>query len=847
MGKHGKRKWQPGGGRGNHHAGPRRKVTTPYEDIPRTNYLYETYYDELGIAAEDRSAFWAALRRELPNSFRFAGSKANALSVQKRLKSHYIPQLTNIIWDGETAPPPEPLPWYPDDLAWQMTASKKVVRKSPPFAAFQKFLVSETSVGNMSRQEAVSMIPPLLMDVHPGMTVLDMCAAPGSKAAQLLEMVHGGEEAGTLLAARRVARAEGRSVSTGDPEIEQEAEEQEDHANGGIEDDGRATGLLIANDSDYKRAYMLVHQLKRLNSANLIVTNHDAQHFPSLQLPPSPSSNGKASPDRYLKFDRILADVPCSGDGTCRKNLAVWRDWTPGNALGLYPMQERILVRALQMLKAGGRVVYSTCSMNPVENEAVVASAIAKCGGLENVDLVDPSPLLPGLTRKPGLSSWVVMDKQGNTWQSWKDVEKRREENEGHGLGKLAEGMFPPSSDQIIPLDRCMRVYAHLQDTGAFFIAVLEKKKEIRARTDGQIQPTKPVSTFKQPKKTAETLFSNEVPPNLLAEVPTTDRDKVEGNSVDEPIHDGPATPGGNDTTQTVNGSKRQESNEPLAEAPSLAKRRRTDESSAPATASTSLTPRADVIARKKNHTPAEEPFNYLPPDNAVLSTIRSFYDLHRHFPNNRFLVRNAAGDPAKTIYYTAALTREILVANESRGIKFVQSGVKMFVRQDVQQKDICAWRIQSEGLPIIAPWVGAHRTLELHDPETLRELLREMFPRVVGEGAKDWGAFGTRLREAEMGCYVLKTESRIDKEGDEDVEERMILPLWRGLKSVNLMLPKEDRKAMLLRLFDEDVPLVDNTLHQSGKAKESESKKARRNSSSESASGSVQPEADGG
>ena len=69
-----------------------------------------------------------------------------------------------------------------------MTTPKNVVRRFKPFASFQKFLVAETDVGNITRQEVVSMIPPLVIDVRPGMTVLDMCAAPGSKSAQLMEL-----------------------------------------------------------------------------------------------------------------------------------------------------------------------------------------------------------------------------------------------------------------------------------------------------------------------------------------------------------------------------------------------------------------------------------------------------------------------------------------------------------------------------------------------------------------------------------------------------------------------------------------------------------------------------------
>src|SRR5436305_11715887 len=103
-----------------------------------------------------------------------------------------------------------------------MTTPKSVIRRFPPFQAFQKYLVSETSVGNISRQEVVSMIPPLLMDIHPGMTVLDMCAAPGSKAAQILEMIHGGEEACIQKFQRQRAKNGGREMRPGPEEVEGE-------------------------------------------------------------------------------------------------------------------------------------------------------------------------------------------------------------------------------------------------------------------------------------------------------------------------------------------------------------------------------------------------------------------------------------------------------------------------------------------------------------------------------------------------------------------------------------------------------------------------------------------------
>lgn len=653
-----------------------------------------------------------------------------------------------------------------------MTTPKNVVRKFPPFASFQKFLVSETSVGNISRQEVVSMIPPLLMDITPGMTVLDLCAAPGSKSAQLVEMVHGGEEARVRKVLHKIAQEQGREMSP--DRIEAEAEKSQADKESDWSDDGRATGLLIANDVDYRRAQMLVHQVKRLNSPNLIVTNHDATLFPSIQVPSEPGQSA-----RYLKFDRILADVPCSGDGTCRKNPNVWKDWIPGNGLGLHATQARILVRALQMLKVGGRVVYSTCSMNPIENEAVVASAIDRCGGTEKVRLVECTDALPGLRRRPGLSQWKVMDKTGRLWSSWSEVAAAKDAGGEEGFGRLAEGMFPPNDP--LPLERCMRVYPHLQDTGGFFIAVLEKLTEIKARPESKAEPkrTNPTPTVmdlvkeirEQPLevegtgrghlKTLEEISPWTVDPaNSMdtGNAPATARQNRENTpeSLKRPVDDGDNADGSPKRAKFVD-DRVEHWPPPPALVPDIPHTSET--SSAPQSASESA-------PKRKFNQPHEEPFKYLAPDHEELLGIYSFYEISPRFPRDRFMVRNATGAPVKAIYYTSILAREILTLNEGKGMKFVHCGVKMFMKQDAQGQNICRWRIQSEGLPIVEPWVGEGRIVRLWKRETLRKLLREMFPRVANDGWKELGEIGERVRDIGMGCCVLRVERSDDPDG---------------------------------------------------------------------------------
>ncbi|KAL9109772.1 MAG: hypothetical protein Q9227_005641 [Pyrenula ochraceoflavens] len=844
------------GGGNRHEGGPsRRAERAPKQQIDPHNPLFEKYYTELNIVPEkEQDAFWAAFRRDLPNSFRFTGSRGHALAVQERLKNFYIPEITSIRHEGEFVEAPKPVAWYPDQLAWYMTVPKQVIRRFPPFASFQKFLVAETDVGNISRQEVVSMIPPLVLDVKPGMTVLDLCASPGSKSAQLIEMVHAGEEERMKQIAENGSDT---ATTTRGPEWE---------------DDGRSTGLLIANDVDYRRSHMLVHQVKRLSSPNVIVTNHDATMFPSIKLPSEMGVHGNMITNKYLKFDRVLADVPCTGDGTARKNSDIWRAWTPQNAIGLHTIQVRILIRALQVLKVGGRVVYSTCSMNPVEDEAVVASAISRCGGRSKVCIVDSSSALPGLIRYPGLSKWKVMDRLGRLWQNFGEVEHQRQNLGPEGLGRLSEGMFPPlNTEEGVELQRCMRIYPHSQDTGAFFIAVLEKKSEIRTvRQDNEIRK---VETSEESMRKLEPLSYE--PGRLVEKTEDTTEeqvivnDRIDAQSVKETepmpkLHSLASTDPGLDeaslsveaaaalsktselsdtatngaatidansfsnlgkSTLPVSGVKRKiadidgstsptkrtkRSSSPhsstLADASSLPNQyeRKAPEDGAlqsPINASALCTESGSALqndaarvppidhqnlnflvqdnkdgasndrnysfndVKQKNKQPFEEPFKYLDPNIAELDAIRRFYKVSTRFPQDRFMVRNATGIPTRNIYYTTSLAKAILQENEGKGLKFVHSGVKMFVKQDVPRPEVCPWRIQNDGIRIIEAWVGTARVVTIHKRKTLRKLLVEMFP---GLDDKDWPELEeirAQIESIPFGCCVL----RVEPDGTED------------------------------------------------------------------------------
>lgn len=400
----------------------------PYLEIVRDNDAFIKYYKHLNICANDEEfeKFLHAIRADLPTTFRITGCRSEAKKllniIQTEFFNTYVVNSDIQQPQGDATTPiltkPVCLPWYPNELAWQLELTRKDIRRSESLYKLHNFLIAETTAGSISRQEAVSMIPPLVLDVQPHHKVLDMCAAPGSKTAQLIEALHADENQPI------------------------------------------PSGIVVANDVDNNRCYMLVHQAKRLNSPCFVVTNHDSSVMPQFV--------DQQNVD--LKFDRILCDVPCSGDGTLRKNPDIWLKWNQGHALNLHGVQYRIARRGAELLAVGGRLVYSTCSLNPVENEAVLHRLVKESDGA--LEIIDGSHLVPGLKFSPGLSYWELCNKEINFYKTFDEVPDTY-----HTI--IRPQMFPPDAANAskFNLDKCMRILPQFQNTGGFFVAVLVKKK----------------------------------------------------------------------------------------------------------------------------------------------------------------------------------------------------------------------------------------------------------------------------------------------------------------------------------------------------------------------------------
>lgn len=158
-------------------------------------------------------------------------------------------------------------------------------------------------------QEPSAMTPVSYLDAKPGERILDLCAAPGGKTTQIASYM-------------------------------------------------KNEGLLVCNEIHPARAKILSENVERMGVQNALVTNETPEHLSEIF-------------GEY--FDRILVDAPCSGEGMFRKNEEACNEWSLENVRICAGRQDEILDCADLMLRPGGRLVYSTCTFAPEENEGSVA------------------------------------------------------------------------------------------------------------------------------------------------------------------------------------------------------------------------------------------------------------------------------------------------------------------------------------------------------------------------------------------------------------------------------------------------------------------------------------------
>ena len=224
-------------------------------------------------------------------------------------------------------------------------------------------------------QEPSAMTPASRLPIEPGDFVLDLCAAPGGKATAL-----------------------GASLND--------------------------TGFLLANDISTSRARALLRNLELFGIKNMLVTDEKparlAQRFPAF-------------------FNKILLDAPCSGEGMFRKEEALARDWTPEKSAELSDIQKDLILKAADMLRPGGMMLYSTCTFSPCEDEEVVAYLLQERPDMELMEMPGYEGFSEG---RPEFASEPV-----------------------------SQGSFAPSS-----LRKCVRIFPHKMDGEGHFLALFHKK-----------------------------------------------------------------------------------------------------------------------------------------------------------------------------------------------------------------------------------------------------------------------------------------------------------------------------------------------------------------------------------
>ncbi len=267
----------------------------------------------------------------------------------------------------------EPISWYPG--AFRMPGIERP-GATLPFVAGWYYV-----------QEEIAMAAVVALDPQPGERIVDLCAAPGGKTAQIALRVY-------------------------------------------------PSGFVVANEAAMERLSGLRTTVDRLGLLNVVVTWADGRWI--------------SLPDGI--WDRVLVDAPCTGEGTVRKAGQSWRPVSEGFRQYCAALQRALLRRALQLVKPGGVVVYSTCTFAPEENEMVLDAVLGDYGVVEPVSIA-------GLRAAPGLRRW-----EGRSFRA--------------------------------DLVHACRFWPHLNNTGGFFLARIRRTDvampPVRVKPRAQREPLQP-------------------------------------------------------------------------------------------------------------------------------------------------------------------------------------------------------------------------------------------------------------------------------------------------------------------------------------------------------------------
>jgi len=190
-------------------------------------------------------------------------------------------------------------------------------------------------------------------------------------------------------------------------------------------------GLLVANDVHPKRVRDLAKNIERWGARNVAIT--------------------RAMPSQLVThfgafFDRVLVDAPCSGEGMFRKDPAARAEWLPKLVVSCAQRQDAILEDAAELVRPGGRLVYSTCTFAPEEDEGTLARFLTDHADFELI----AAPQFPGFDK--GRPDWLV------------------------------------DADSDLGLEHTIRIWPHKAPGEGHFIALLHRSEAAIAYSDSQAQ-----------------------------------------------------------------------------------------------------------------------------------------------------------------------------------------------------------------------------------------------------------------------------------------------------------------------------------------------------------------------
>ena len=628
--------------------------------------------------------------------------------------------------------------WYPGDLVWELNLDKSKLKRTKLLDKVHEYMQKASDAGLITRQELVSMIPPLLLDVKSTDIIFDMCAAPGSKTAQLLELLYSEESEGK----------------------------------------GMTSGGVIANDSDYVRAYMLIHQIQRISTAGMLVLNHSAQYFPTLNKPDFELNNiGKY--DNRFYFDKILADVPCSGDGAIRKLPNKWVNWHTQDGMSLHLLQTQILQRGLNLLKVNGLLLYSTCSINPIEDEAVVAEAFKKsCPGC--FELIDVHQLLPGFKGRKGLTSWPIWEKKQAKGGNEIKIDEESKDNElfrkfmsykefsdykGNDTGKtmIKQSMFAEDEEfmeKFVQIQKTMRVLPHDQNTGGFYLALFRKLKPIVLQ---KVQPGKMIIEEKKEEKIEKNEKLEKIDNNEKNEMKM---DEIEGKLEENTVVD-------QEALQII---------EKLNKEEDLGEAQENKESG--------------LKVKKNTFQPDKNPkkqakIQWKTLENDEYDWIRDYYGISNDFPKEQLIYLIESG-PKKILLISQGI-QKILNYDSKQNLNKINLGSKAFVRnKEGFSKNYCRYRICQDSIGALFPFLNKRKlACSLEDFKFVLSKKNFRHDEVTNEN------FRNSLKGISEGSFVLYM-------GDEKQGKmaKDILVCQNFTKTLSIMCSKELYGSFQIKYF---------------------------------------------